>query len=729
MAILLGSAGLLALPLAPVAALHRPVLVATPTLTPLGPRLPLAASACSLPLLGPDCSKAAGAVGPLATVDLWTNVSAGQRFSPPALRGASLAFDPLDNYVILFGGCTAQACPGTPQTWTFAGGSWTNITASSPQPPGRTGASLGYDSRDGYVVLFGGWGAGGRPLNDTWAFAAGSWTNITAPSTSPPAVGGAAFTYDHADGYLVLFGGGPSPASPLSQTWRFVAGGWRNLTGSAGVPPPPRIGGGFAWDDTDGYGLLFGGRTASAAVLNDTWTFLHGHWSVATLTSPTAPPPRSGAVLSYYGTDNAVDLFGGNGTSGPLNDTWRYAAGRWTNLTGLVGTPPSARDLAAGLSSSVAWTSTGVRQRLGFLLLVGGGTAGCSVCPATALNDTWVFEPALQTVASALPTVVEVGQPAVFSALVTGGSPTYLLAWQFGDGTSVVATAPSHAFGRAATFTVLESVTDQAGVRANSTVNVSVVPGPSVSVTLTLTTTDVDRPVGFSATTSLGTPPYTVRWAFGDGASASGAGPFQHSYALPGLYTGNATATDAAGGVGVTIFTVRVNPAMAVVASVPSAPLPAGTNGSFTASVNAGTAPYVANWSFGDGASATGLRVLHAYPTGGTFTVHLTVTDGVGASVQMNFSLTAENATAVPLPPPPTFLGVTWPGWVVVGAVVALGAVGVVLFLRQRRRSRRAPGPIAAAAVGEGQWGSAIEGERRADSRSARRTAQRWGRR
>src|SRR5213080_2723791 len=54
-------------------------------------------------------------------------------------------------------------------------GSWTNITSSSGPSP-RFGASMAYDPADGYVVLFGGLNssaAGLTFLGDTWKFSGG----------------------------------------------------------------------------------------------------------------------------------------------------------------------------------------------------------------------------------------------------------------------------------------------------------------------------------------------------------------------------------------------------------------------------------------------------------------------------------------------------------------------------------------------------------------------------
>ncbi len=61
----------------------------------------------------------------------------------------------------------------------------------------------------------------------------------------------------------------------------------------------------------------------------------------------------------------------------------------------------------------------------------------------------------------------------------------------------------------------------------------------------------------------------------------------------------------------------------------------------FSGNVTGGTAPYTCSWNFGDGMGETtgcepgrgdGLHTSHAYSTGGTYNVTLTVTDSLGAT-------------------------------------------------------------------------------------------------
>ena len=107
---------------------------------------------------------------------------------------------------------------------------WNN----SSKPQARGWAVLADDPSEDGVVLFGGLSASNVPLNDTWLFRQGSWTelcsgNSTPPAcpSSPPAEYGGGMVYDARDSELVLFG---------DTTWAFHDGKWSNVTSS--VAPP-----------------------------------------------------------------------------------------------------------------------------------------------------------------------------------------------------------------------------------------------------------------------------------------------------------------------------------------------------------------------------------------------------------------------------------------------------------------------------------------------------------
>jgi PKD repeat protein len=118
-------------------------------------------------------------------------------------------------------------------------------------------------------------------------------------------------------------------------------------------------------------------------------------------------------------------------------------------------------------------------------------------------------------------------------------------------------------------------------------------------------------------------------WSFGDGASGSGSLP-SHTYGTTATFTVTLTVTDTTGKTGSVSHTVMT--------SDPDLPPTAFFTTSCTArtcSFNAsgssddhGIASYF--WSFGDGATGSGLTASHTYATSATFTVTLTVNDTAG---------------------------------------------------------------------------------------------------
>lgn len=674
--------------------------------------------------IGTPPARPTAPTAPSAVANGWVNVSSSQRVSPPALRGGGLVFDPVDNYLVYFGGCAANVCPAPAQTWKYAGGAWSNITSSSGQPPARSSAAFAYDSKDGYAVLFGGWGTGGRLLGDTWEFSGGVWTNVTGTGTSPSPRGGAGLVYDRANNYLVLFGGCAFRSCPRADTWQFVGGLWKDITGMSSKTPPARVGAAFAWDDHDGYALLFGGDGGGGSVLADSWQFVGGSWSSVALNGTSAPPGRTNATIAFYNLAGAVYLGGGAGGAGLLSDTWKYATNRWVDVSAMVGPNVPARSGAASLGSNIAWT-TFASKHVGFLVVFGGGLAGCTTCARPVFNDTWVFEPPLSATVSAIPSTVETGQPLQLSAAGAGGTTPYLYLWQFGDGTSAVAPTPAHSYRMTGVFDANVSLTDAAGAIYRMATPVTVVAGPAVAIHLSETHTDVGRPVMFSGGASGGVPPYAYHWSFGDFATATTVNA-SHAFANPGTFTGNLTAADAIQGIGVSAFTVVIAVGLGLTSSVPSVPIDVGQPVNFSAAPSLGTPPYSVDWSFGDGASSYIPLASHTYKVPGLYPVRLSVADTVGWTIWQNFTVRVLAAPATPTGPSGFFGLPSWTPWAMIGGVAGVAVVLSVFYVRRRRlRSRVAP--IAAIAAGQPGWNDDSEGWSR--SRSARRTAERRGRR
>ncbi|MCA9704968.1 MAG: hypothetical protein KDK70_03850 [Myxococcales bacterium] len=202
---------------------------------------------------------------------------------------------------------------------------------TSPSPRFNAGLTA---TDDGRVVLFGGRGADGIRLADTWVYDVdqNEWTDqlvVDAPSARDTHtlayLGG---------GRVLLFGGnetnGPDE-TPLSDTWVFDLGtqAWTELLPA--TSPPARFQHAMTAVGED-LVLLQGGRVDFGVELADTWMFDATTEDWTDLAPPVDPGVRSAFTLSFDGVDT-VAMVGGTVASSSLTDeTWLYdvAANAWT---------------------------------------------------------------------------------------------------------------------------------------------------------------------------------------------------------------------------------------------------------------------------------------------------------------------------------------------------------------------------------------------------------------
>ncbi|MCI4320944.1 MAG: kelch motif-containing protein [Thermoplasmata archaeon] len=322
----------------------------------------------------------------------WTNMEAAG--SVPGLFYPSLAYDALDGYLVLFGGCGGVSCSNpSNSTWVLQDGAWTQLHPAV-SPAGRQEAQMAYDAADGYVLLFGGDGAAGG-LHDTWSFANGIWTELT-PGTNPGARVDANLVYDAVDGYSVLFGGYACVGT--CGTWIYSHSNWTQLNLS--VSPSDRYAASMVYSPAIDKVVLFGGAGASGGVLADTWEFSAGTW---TQFGGAGPALRSDAEAGYDATLGAVVLFGGwyitlsNFPGVDYDDTWEFGSAGWSQALAGASPPPLTEGGMAfdGASGSVVEV---------------GGCASVA-CPS---STTWVF--------GATATVTLVAVPPTCGAGSIGGS-------------------------------------------------------------------------------------------------------------------------------------------------------------------------------------------------------------------------------------------------------------------------------------------------------------------
>ncbi len=143
-------------------------------------------------------------------------------------------------------------------------------------------------------------------------------------------------------------------------------------------------------------------------------------------------------------------------------------------------------------------------------------------------------------------------------------------------------------------------------------------------------------------------------WDFGDGASGQGQ-TATHTYGSEGAYTVTLTVTDDDGATDSDSVTVTVTaptpnaPPTAVASASPAsgtAPLKVTFDGRASTDTDGTITSYA--WTFGDGASAQGQVVSHAYASAGTYIARLTVTDDDGATDSDTVTVTVSAPNVAP---------------------------------------------------------------------------------
>ncbi|MGO4592525.1 PKD domain-containing protein [Leifsonia sp. 2TAF2] len=231
------------------------------------------------------------------------------------------------------------------------------------------------------------------------------------------------------------------------------------------------------------------------------------------------------------------------------------------------------------------------------------------------------------------------------SASTDGDGTIASYAWDFGDGTTGTGATASHTYGGTGVYAVTLTVTDNQGATNATTQNVGVTaPPPNQPPVAAFTSNATFLDASFDASGSSD-PDGTIAsyaWDFGDGATGTGV-TATHSYAAAGPYTVKLTVTDDKGTpVSITHdITVQAPPPnqAPVAAFTPSVTnLSASFDGTASNDPDGTIASYA--WDFGDGATGTGATTTHAYATGDTFTVTLTVTDNKGLTTSVQHPVT-----------------------------------------------------------------------------------------
>jgi hypothetical protein len=299
----------------------------------------------------------------------WTERALGGP-RPPAARGAKMIFNSKGKVCVML---------VNNQTWEWNGEAWSLRSLAGPTPI-RTGYSMAYDPVGDRIILFGGRflsnGAFIHP-GETWEWNGARWLQVAAKG--PTGRAGAAMAYDPARQRIVMFGGHTAFArggvflTHIAQTWEWDGEAWE-LRSSSG--PTPRSFHAMAYSTVRGRVLVFGGETYgidSACWEWDgtSWSILHLDGAAARSHHEMVDDLARGVMVSFGGHDGATTR--GETLELLLNSTPPH----WTTID--TSAVPSPRAHAAMVYD---------RAR-GVTVLFGGATLTNTGAPVYVFGDTW----------------------------------------------------------------------------------------------------------------------------------------------------------------------------------------------------------------------------------------------------------------------------------------------------------------------------------------------------
>ncbi|MHB1525231.1 MAG: hypothetical protein ACYCZN_02935 [Candidatus Dormibacteria bacterium] len=245
-------------------------------------------------------------------------------------------------------------------------GTWGSVASieRSPgvaSPPAVGGAALTFDPRLGVDVLFGGCNA--LTCSDqTWVWGGHYWRRVSA-SGGPPAIGYAAAAYDPALSRVMLFGGAGSQGlgAALASTWEWNQG-WREPATAAA--PSGRRFAAMGYDPLTHQLVLVGGDTSGGRPLSGTWTYHSGTWHQLSVGG--SPGALTAAAMAWDARSGTLILYGGSDGAGRLGGTWSWNGTTWTRLhpsrsPGLLAYESMSSDPLNG--TVLLYAGAGARQR------------------------------------------------------------------------------------------------------------------------------------------------------------------------------------------------------------------------------------------------------------------------------------------------------------------------------------------------------------------------------
>ncbi len=237
----------------------------------------------------------------------------------------------------------------------------------------------------------------------------------------------------------------------------------------------------------------------------------------------------------------------------------------------------------------------------------------------------------------------EAGFSVKFNSEMSTGSAPLLYTWDFGDGETSTLASPTHQYNAQPSYpahlTVSLTVANYLGSNSTMTkagyITVLQPIMPQADFLSNVTSGIAGFSVGFVNMTTIGSPPLTYAWTFGDGGTSTDKNPI-HQYNVSGNFTVSLTVTNQAGSNTVTKPDyISVAPPILPVPAFAANPTSgiAGFSVAFTDQTAIGSPPILGYaWDFGDGGTSTAENPTHQYTVSGNYTVSFTVTNLAGSN-------------------------------------------------------------------------------------------------
>lgn len=261
----------------------------------------------------------------------WTQL---QVAGPTPRVGANIAYDPLRDRVLLYGGLTSAGRPT--DTWEWDGERWRLLSESGPEIVGER--SMAFDPSIGRIILFD--GRTGRP-SKTWVWTGHIWLLI---ATNGPAVSSYALVTDTAQGRIVMI-----TDTSYREIWEWNGSAWHWIAKHQGPELWYKFDAAF---DASRSAILVTGGAYDGNYNDETWEWNGHDWSLL------AKEPRLARYshrMVYDASRDRLVIFGGYNDLGRFADTWEADADTFLSIT----SHPPSRSVIPGLDTSFSVSTLG----------------------------------------------------------------------------------------------------------------------------------------------------------------------------------------------------------------------------------------------------------------------------------------------------------------------------------------------------------------------------------